>query len=93
MNIAFNALKITNDTDLMYSILNKKYEDTALKPITFGSLGRSTEQFQFFVTATLSSSLSAASSASLQSKFLLNKLITLTSQSKYDVIESVMEKI
>jgi hypothetical protein len=75
----------------MYEILNKSYEQERGEAITIGNLGYSTEDLSFFVTATLTSSVS--SSYSVSNTSLLNKLISLSSRSEYAIVDSVLQKI
>lgn len=64
------------------------------REIQIGELGHSTKDFNFFVTATISDSVSASRSSSLKSsESLVNKLLSLTSKSKFSVVDSVISKI
>ncbi len=58
-DICFNAVKITKETDKMYACLGEEYEKVAKKPMGLGDLGNSTKDFQFFVTSTITSSISS----------------------------------
>jgi len=75
----------------MFPILSSSYKQTRGKDIVIANLGQSTKNFGFFVTSTISNSVSSTSS--LQSKFLINKLISLTSEEKYELIDSVISKV
>ena len=75
----------------MFKILDESYTAVMNKPINFADLGHSTNGFNFFVASTVSSSISSAQLQSSSS--LLNKLITLSSQQKYSIIDSIVEKI
>lgn len=55
--IIFNAIKVTKLTDKMYKIFNDLYENFTKQPIAIADLGNSTENFSFFVSATLKNSV------------------------------------
>ncbi|MFS8160430.1 MAG: hypothetical protein ACMG6E_09545 [Candidatus Roizmanbacteria bacterium] len=90
-DICFNAVKITNETDRMYACLGEEYKKVAGKPMGLGDLGHSIKDFQFFVTSTITSSIS--SSEGLKSQSLLNKLLSLSSKKEYSIIDEVMSKV
>lgn len=58
-------------------------------------LGHSTDNFNFFVTQSISQSLtlSQGSNGGSGSGTLMNKLISLTSEGKFSIIDSVVEKV
>jgi hypothetical protein len=63
--------------------------------IQFAELGHSTENFNFFVTQSISHTLTLSSggSSSGQGLSLMNKLITLTSEGKFSLIDTVVDKL
>jgi hypothetical protein len=65
------------------------------QPIQIADLGNSTANFNFFVTQSVSHSisLSHSSSSSASSTSLMNKLISLSSEGKFSIIDSVIEKV
>jgi hypothetical protein len=58
-------------------------------------LGHSTDNFNFFVTQSISQSLtlSQGSKSGSGSGTLMNKLISLSSEGKFSIIDSVVEKV
>jgi len=79
----------------MFSILNNHYQKKSGQPIQLADLGHSTENFNFFVTQSISRTLTLTSggSSAEQGLTLMNKLITLTSEGKYSLIDTVVEKL
>ena len=59
-DIYFNAVKIHEVTDKMYSILNDAYKEVAKREISFARLGNSTAELNFYLTKTISNSISAS---------------------------------
>ena len=59
------------------------------------NLGHSTDNFNFFVTQSISQSLtlSQGSKSGSGSGTLMNKLISLSSEGKFSIIDSVVEKV
>ena len=78
----------------MYEILNESYKKKMGHPIMFADLGHTTENFNFFVTQTISKTLTLTSAnlSGSNGMTLMNKLITLTVKGKYSLIESVIER-
>lgn len=56
--IYFNAVKITNDTNIMFKILSAEYEKVMKCPIGIGELGKATDSFNLFVSGTVKESIS-----------------------------------
>ena len=90
--IFFNAIKMTSETDKMFQILNQHYEKKMGSKIQFADLGSSTKSFNFFVTQSISRSLSLSQGGSSNGG-LMNKLISLSSEGKFSIILSVVEKV
>jgi hypothetical protein len=57
MKISFSAVKMTSMTDKMMKILNDNYEPKMGIPIQIANLGHSTSNFNFFVTQSVSQSI------------------------------------
>ena len=54
-------------------------------------MGQSTQHFNFFVTQSVSNSISQSQGSCSGS--LMNKLISLSSEGKFSIIDSVVEKV
>ena len=66
--------------------------------IQFANLGHSTSNFNFFVTQSVSRSLTLSQGSGSASKQggsggLMNKLISLSSEGKFQIVDSVVSKI
>ena len=79
----------------MFDILNKSYKAKMGMDIKMADLGHSTDNFNFFVTQSISQSLtlSQGSKSGSGSGTLMNKLISLSSEGKFSIIDSVVEKV
>jgi len=77
----------------MFQILNSHYFKIMGKDIPFGELGHSTQDFSFFLTQTISSSITSSQGDLKSSSSLVNKLLSLSSKSDYSLVEKVMSKI
>ena len=82
---------MNNLTDKMFKILKESYTKECGKEVVIADLGHSTNELNFFVTSTVSSSISSSQIKSSYS--LINKLISLSSQQKYSIIDSVVSKV
>ena len=93
MNVQLAAIKITDETVTMHSIMKKCYEDETKGKMKFqiANLGQSTQHFNFFVTQSVSNSISQSQGSCSGS--LMNKLISLSSEGKFSIIDSVFEKV
>lgn len=89
--IILNAIKVTELTNKMFKIMSTEYEKVIGFPLNIGNLGNSTNDFNFFVTESIKSSISQTQS--LGSSSLINKLITLSSKSEYQIVDSIMSRI
>jgi hypothetical protein len=58
LEVDLYAIKITSDTDKMYTILSECYNNTRGKSIQISELGHSTNEFAFFVSNSATQSLS-----------------------------------
>jgi hypothetical protein len=77
----------------MYDILDEHYGKIMGKGIEFGNLGHSTKEFNFFLTSSISQSITSSKASELKSSSLLNKLISLSSKSDYTLIDKVISKL
>jgi hypothetical protein len=80
----------------MFDILNESYKKKMGEPIQFANLGHSTQNFNFFVTQSISRTLSLTSSKSSSADGgmgLMNKMITLATEGKYSLIDTVVDKL
>jgi hypothetical protein len=80
----------------MHLILNDHYKQIRQEGITFADLGHSTANLNFFVTSSVTHSLTLSSGGSISKKeegALMGKLIQLTSEGKFSIIDSIVEKV
>ena len=91
--IHFNAIRIHPGTNQMFEILNKHYQEKMGQSIQFADLGSSTQNFNFFVTQSISQSITLSSGNSSSNGSLMNKLISLSSEGKFSIIDSVLNKV
>jgi hypothetical protein len=81
----------------MYKIIKDTYEKETKgeRKLQIADLGHSTDNFNFFVTQSISQSLtlSQGSKSGSGSGTLMNKLISLSSEGKFSIIDSVVEKV
>jgi len=81
----------------MYKIIKETYEKETEGEVKLqiADLGHSTDNFNFFVTQSISQSLtlSQGSKSGSGSGTLMNKLISLSSEGKFSIIDSVVEKV
>ena len=94
--IYFSCVKMTSYTDMMHKILDAHYKaKSGGRGITFADLGHSTSNLNFFVTSSVSHSLTLSSGGSGSGKDLglMNKLISLSSEGKISIIDSVVDKV
>jgi hypothetical protein len=76
--------------------LDESYKKKMGQGIQFADLGRSTEKFNFFVTQSISRTLTLTagkSSSKDGGMSLMNKMINLTTEGKYSLIETVVDKL
>ena len=84
---------MTSYTDKMHKVLNENYKKVQPNGITFADLGYSTANLNFFVTSSVTHSLTLSSGkGGSEGTGLMNKLISLSSEGKYSIIDSVIEK-
>lgn len=87
---------MTSYTDKMHKILDENYKKKMPQGITFADLGHSTSNFNFFVTSSITHSLTLSSGGGKASKTaegLMNKLLRLSSEGKFSIIDSVVDKV
>jgi hypothetical protein len=80
-NITLYGVKITNQTDTMYEIFSKRYQEACGQPITIADLGHSTSQLGFMVAVAANSTLSSVTVNNISLKEFLNamqKEVTVT---------------
>lgn len=80
----------------MFDILNKNYKEKMGIDIQMADLGHSTDKFNFFVTQSISQSITLSQGSSKSgtgSGTLMNKLISLSSEGKFSIIDSVVDKV
>lgn len=75
----------------MFEILDKHYKARCGLPIQFAKLGHSTSNFNFFVTTSISKSITLSQGSGSDGS-LMNKLISLSSEGKFSIIDSVIDK-
>ena len=75
--IQLAAVKITEQTNKMHEIMNEVYQKKCGKPILFSELGSSTKNFNFFLTQSISQTLSLSSLGNANSKSLINNLLQI----------------
>lgn len=83
---------MTSCTDQMFKILNESYERRMGQPIQTADLGHSTDNFNFFVTSSISRSLTLTSGGSAKGSGLMTKLIDMMDD-KCEIVDSIIEKI
>lgn len=95
MKVQLAAIKITDETNKMYKIMKETYdkETKGLRELQIANLGHSTDKFKFFVTQSVSQSVSQSQSQGSSSGSLINKLISLSSEGKFSIIDSVVDKM
>jgi hypothetical protein len=93
--IQIAALRITPYTEKMFGIMNEVYQQKSGKPILFSELGKSIEHFNFFLTQSISQTLSISSlrNGSATSESLVNRLLQVSSQGKFSQIDTFVEKL
>lgn len=80
----------------MFKILDDSYKKKMGKGIQFAELGNSTEKFNFFITQSISQTISLTASKNSGSESgmsLMSKMISLATEGKYSLIETVIDKI
>ena len=80
----------------MFKILDDSYKKKMGKGIQFAELGHSTEKFNFFITQSISQTISLTASKNSGSESgmsLMSKMISLATEGKYSLIETVIDKI
>ena len=78
----------------MHKILDEHYKKKSGRSIQFADLGHSTSNFNFFVTRSISESITLSSGSGANASFgLMNKLISLSSEGKFSIVDSVIEKV
>lgn len=83
---------MTSYTDKMHKILDEHYKAKMGLGITFADLGHSTSNLNFFVTSSVTHSLTLSQGSSEGSGGLMNKLLSLSSEGKISIIDSVVDK-
>jgi hypothetical protein len=75
-NITFYAVKINYDTNTMYDIFSRKYQEVSVgnQPIVIADLGRSTEKFAFLVAVAANTTLSSLTVNNISLREFLNVL-------------------
>jgi hypothetical protein len=75
-NITFYALKINNETNKMFEILSKKYQEVSVgnQPLVIADLGKSTEKFAFLVAVAANTTLSSLTVNNISLREFLNAL-------------------
>ena len=88
-------LRIHQSTDKMVNLLNDTFQKKSGKPIMTSELGQSTKRFNFFLTQSISQTLTISSmdSGSATSQSLVNRLIQLSSQGKFSQIDTYVKKL
>ena len=87
---------MNSSTDKMFNLLNETFQKKSGKPIMYSQLGQSTKHFNFFLTQSISQTLSITSSLSsgaANSQSLVNRLIQLSSQGKFSQIDTYVKKL
>jgi len=59
-NVNFSAIRVTEYTEMMYKEMNKAYLNASQKAMNIADLGRSTKNFNLFVTSTISKSVTSS---------------------------------
>jgi hypothetical protein len=80
-NITFYGVKIQRETDQMYEIFSKRYQEACNKPIPVAHLGHSTDELGFMVAVAANSTLSSVTINHISLKEFLNamqKEVTVT---------------
>jgi hypothetical protein len=82
----------------MFSILDKAYKEKMGRSILFSELGQSTKHFNFFLTQSISQTLTltsqkGASSSGKTEQSLVNRLLQLSSEGKFSKIDTFVEKL
>ena len=54
------GIKITNNTDQMFMILNEAYQNIAKKPIQIADLSKNINAFGFYIASTVTATLSGS---------------------------------
>lgn len=81
----------------MFNILNDHYQRKMGQPIKFADLGYSTANFNFFVTQAISQTLTLTQggrgAGTRNQTNLMDKLLHLTYQGKFSLIDTVVQKV
>ena len=79
----------------MVNLLNDTFQKKSGKPIMTSELGQSTKRFNFFLTQSISQTLTISSmdSGSATSQSLVNRFIQLSSQGKFSQIDTYVKKL
>jgi len=97
-NIEFAALRITNHTEKMFLALENSYKSKMGRSILFSELGQSTKHFNFFLTQSISHTLTltsqkGSSTGGKTQQSLVNRLLQLSSEGKFSKIDTFVEKL